>query len=213
MKRKLLFSAVVLALVTITGCYPGSDRTLENTEVIFTTFDDGFDFSKNKTYFLVDEVTDIDTLKTVDQNTQNTIKQRIRDNMNSKGWQEITTTISPGDTLPTLDVEVVIHASLLTGTIEGVSYWPGYGCWWGGWYGWGGYPGYGWGGVAIPYSYDIGTIFIDMIDYSTYNPEDERSLTLVWTAAMNGVLSSTSVGVTSRIQRVIDQSYAQSPYL
>ena len=213
MKRRILFSAVVLALVTITGCYPGSDRSLQNTEVVFTTFDENFDFSAEKTYFLANEVADIDSGKTVDNATQKTILDRVRFNMNAKGWTEITDTLPDG--LPSKDAKVVLLASLLTGSIDGVSYWPGYGGWWGGYWGYPGfgYPGYGWGGVPIPYSYDIGTIFIDMVDYSTYNPDDEKSLTLIWTAAMNGVLSSTSVGNTSRIERVIDQSYAQSPYL
>ena len=212
MKSKLLFSAVLLALVTITGCYPGSDRSLQSTEIIFTTYDEGFDFSKNKTYFLVNEVTDLDTGKTVDQGVQNTILAQVRANMDARGWEEIKDTLDNGrpDTIAT---NVVILTSLLTGSIEGVSYWPGYGGWWGGYWGYPGfgYPGYGWGGVAIPYSYDVGTIYIDMVDYSTYNPDDQTSLTLVWTAAMNGVLGT--VTSNSRIQRVIDQSYTQSPYL
>ena len=213
MKKRLLFSAVVLALATITGCYPGSDRSLQNTEVVYTTYDESFNFSENKTYFLVDEVFSIDITKTIDDSTQNTVLNQVRTNMNAKGWTEITTTIPPGDTLPTPDVNLVIQTSIQTGSIEGVSYWPGYGGWWGGYWGYPGYPGYGYGGVAIPYSYDIGTIYIDMVDYSTYDPDDSKSLLLVWTSAMNGVLASTTVGRKSRIQRVIDQAFAQSPYL
>jgi DNA-binding protein YbaB len=51
-----------------------------------------------------------------------------------------------------------------------------------------------------------------MVDPSTYDPDDDKSLQLVWMSAMNGVLSSTANNH-SRIQRVINQAFTQSPYL
>jgi hypothetical protein len=204
MKNKLKFAAVILALVTMTGCYPGSDRTLENTEVVFTDYENTFEFSKNKTYFLIDEVFSIDTTKTIPADDQNTILNSIRSNMDSRGWTE--------EPIDSLNVGVVIMSSALKSTVDGVNYWPGYGGWWGGWWGYPGYPGYGWGGTPIYYSYDIGTIYIDMVDPSTYDPDDDKSLQLVWMSAMNGVLSSTATNH-SRIQRVINQAFTQSPYL
>jgi len=206
--RFKLSAVVVLALVTLNGCYPGSGRTLENTEIVFTTYDEDYNFSDEKTYFLVDDVLSIDTSKTIPNQTQSAILDKIVEEMDANGWEQITDTMDDG--MPSTDAAIIVLASGLTGTIEGVSYYGGgYGGWWGGYWG---YPGYGYG-YAIPYSYDIGTIYIDMIDYSTYDPTDDKSIQLVWTSAMNGVLSSTGFDTNNRIEKVIDQAFEQSPYL
>jgi hypothetical protein len=209
MKKKLKFAVVILTLVTMAGCYPGSDRTLENTEIVYSTYEKSFDFSAEKTYFLVDDVVSLDTTKTIPQSTQSTILNSVKSNMDSRGWTE--------ETADSSKAAVVVLASAVETKIDGVSYWPGYGGWWGGYWGGypgygGGYPGYGWGGTPIYYSYDAGTIYIDMVDYSTYNPDDPNSLQLVWNSAMSGVLSSAGTS-SSRIERVINQAFEQSPYL
>lgn len=210
MIRKLIFSSVILGLAVLSSCYPGSDRTLENTELVYTVYEDGFDFSLMKTYFLAEEVIAIDTTQTIPESTRKAITDRIELNMNNLGWTRVYDVDNNG--IPTDAAALVVLASVLTGSVEGVSYWPGYGGWYGGWWGWGGYPGYGWGGVAIPYSYDTGTMYIDMLDRSTYDADNER-IDLVWMSAMNSVLSSSGFDTNSRIDRVIDQAYAQSPYL
>lgn len=214
MIRKLVFSSIVLGLVALSSCYPGSDRTLQNTELVYTVYEENFDFSAMKTYFLNDDVIAIDTAETIPQGTQTAIIDEIASNMNKKGWTRVFDVDDDG--IPTESAAVVVLASALTGTVEGVSYWPGYGGWWGGYWGWYkkyyGWGGYGWGGVAIPYSYDVGTIYIDMVDRSSYDPVDEK-IDLVWMSAMNGVLSSSGFDTNSRIERVIDQAFEQSPYL
>ena len=211
MIRKIALSSIVLGLVALTGCYPGSSRTLENTELVYTTYEENFDFSAEKTYFLSEEVISLDTTKTIPEATRKAITDQIEVDMNKKGWTRVFDV--DGEGIPADAAAVVVLASVLTGSVEGVSYWPGYGGWYGGYWGWGGgYPGYGWGGVAIPYSYDTGTMYIDMLDRSSYDDATER-IDLVWTAAMNGVLSSSGFDTNSRIDRVITQAFEQSPYL
>ena len=211
MIRKIVFRSIMLGLLALTSCYPGSDRTLQNTELVYTVYEEGFDFSAMKTYFLSEEVISLDTTKTVPESTRKAIVDQTELEMNKKGWTRVYDVDDDG--IPTDAAAVVVLASTLTGTVEGVSYWPGYGGWYGGYWGWGGgYPGYGWGGVAIPYSYDTGTIYIDMLDRSTYDQENER-IDLVWMSAMNGVLSSSGFDTNNRIDRVITQAFAQSPYI
>lgn len=210
MIRKIILSSIVVGLVALTGCYPGSSRTLENTELVYTIYEDNFDFTTQKTYFLSEEVIAIDTTETIPESTRKAITDQIEVEMNKKGWTRVYDV--DGEGIPTDAASVVVLASALTGTVEGISYWPGYGGWYGGWWGWGGYPGYGWGGVAIPYSYDTGTIYIDMLDRSSYDDDLER-IDLVWMAAMNGVLSSSGFDTNNRIDRVISQAFEQSPYL
>ena len=97
--------------------------------------------------------------------------------------------------------------------------------WWDywGWYGgWGYYPGYGsgWGWYYPPcyycgtqvYSYSTGTIFMDMVDPDEPIEDDEEGL-IVWTGALNGVLSSGGSGTENRITTGINQAFKQSSYL
>lgn len=203
---------MIIGLTSLVGCYPGSDRTLNNTNLVYTVFDDGFDFSARKTYFLRNEVLAIDSTQTIPNSTQNAILSNIESQMSAKGWTRVFDVDNNG--IPTDSAAVVVLSSALTNTIDGVSYYPGYGGWYGGWWGYpGGWPGYGWGGgVAIPYSYDLGTVYIDMLDRASYDPDKEQ-VNLVWTAAMNGVLSSSGLDTSNRLSQVIAQAYTQSPYL
>ena len=208
--RKLIFSSLMIGLIALSGCYPGSDRTLDDTDLVYTNYDDNFDFQAKKTYYLVDEVISIDTNETIPQDIQNAILSKSKDEMEKRGYTRITA--EDPDGIPSEEAAVVVMSSAVSGTVTGYDYWPGYGGWYGCWWGWcGWYPPY-YGGIYVPYSYDVGTIHIDMFDRSSFDPVEEN-IDLVWTAVMNGVLSSTSAGTEQRINKVITQAFAQSPYL
>jgi len=89
-----------------------------------------------------------------------------------------------------------------------VSYWyPYWGWYWGGYYpGWG-YPYYPTGGYYS--SYSTGTLMMNLIDPQTQSA-DGNALTQ-WTGAANGILTSTYSS--DRVNKLIDQAFAQSPYL
>lgn len=209
MHKKIILGLVVATVVFITGCYPDSSRSLENTELVYTNYDEGFDFSANRSYYLNPEVISIDTTETIDPQIQAYIRSAIRREMAAKNYTETTAVDDNG--FPTENPGIVIFATATTVTTTGVSYWPGYGGWWGGYWGWGGWPGYGWGSVAIPYQYDSGLLTIDHIDWASRDTINE-SADAVWISTITGILSSSGISQ-SRIDRVVSQAYEQSPYM
>jgi hypothetical protein len=199
---KYLFKSLAVGVFLIlSGCYPNGSRTLENTELVYTNYDENFDFSMNRTYFLVNEVRSIDTNSTIPDQTQQYILAAIRNEMAKKNYTETTSVDENG--YPTGNPGVIILSSAVVVTTQGINYWPSYGCWWG-WC-------YGWGGVAIPYQYDSGILNIDHIDGSTFDP-DSGVANLIWISNMSGVLNSSGTSQ-NRIDRVISQAYEQSPYM
>ena len=73
-------------------------------------------------------------------------------------------------------------------------------------------------GVYYPYaaSYatviDAGSLRIEMLDLRTPNPSSKQ-LTAIWTASFDGLLGSDPASLLQRIEKGIDQAFAQSPYL
>jgi hypothetical protein len=107
----------------------------------------------------------------------------------------------------TADVHVLPAASIRDYT--GYAYYGGYwGYWYGGYPGWGWYPYYPSGGVA--YSYSIGTLFILMVDPHKTLP-DGKLAPPIWIAGINGLVDQGTNA--NRIEKGIDQAFAQSQYL
>jgi len=88
-----------------------------------------------------------------------------------------------------------------------------YGSWWSDWGYWPGWPasyaGYGWGGAAIEFTYETGTLLIAMLDLHNSDSETKR-VPLLWAAGINGVLTSSSL---DGALDGITQAFVQSPYL
>jgi hypothetical protein len=110
------------------------------------------------------------------------------------------------------DPDLVMVAGLTitrwTGYVPGYPWYPGWG--WGPWY-----PGYPWYPGWTPgytYSYDTGTIVIDMFDFETWD-HDTGDIDVIWTGGMNGILSSSSSYNSDRVQGGIRQAFEQSTYL
>ena len=87
------------------------------------------------------------------------------------------------------------------------------------WPGWGGFTGYdGSWGINYPYAtasaavLDAGSLRIEMLDRRTANPSSKQ-LTAIWNASIDGVLAGDKPSIVQRIEKGIDQSFAQSPYL
>jgi hypothetical protein len=202
--------------VVLSSCYPGGPTDLSELDVVVTSYDVDFDFTKPKTYALPDSVAHlgdpsepgyVDLPRTYDA----LILQRIEAEMNAFGWTREMSPETNGADVFVLPSAVGATTWVLT------SYYPGYGGW--GWYpGWGYYPGWGpgWGWGYPPYysatSYKTGTLFIDMVDPNAADA-DEMTIPVRWTGTLSAVLGSSSVGADDRITRGIHQAYEQSPYL
>ena len=209
MIKKIGWGAVLMLSFIMYSCYPKGAETLNDTNLVYTDYDENFDFAGEKTYYLVPDVVYPDTTATENSNTNAIILDEIKKQFEKLGYTRLDSISDPSD------VNMVVMTSVIVNTVQGVNYYPGYGGWyggyWGGW-GYGGYP-YGGGYYPVPYSYEVGNIFIDSFDSQSIDPDSDLMPPFVWNAALNGVLSSTGNTSETRIRTVIDQAFVQSPYL
>ncbi len=204
-----------VAGVLLYSCYPTYDRTIEDYDIVGTAYDENTDFNKLNTFYVNPEVGIIyDTTQDkpeFDKAILDAIIQKTRENLLSYGWTELENPDS--NNVPDVFVTTAITTIKVSGTYYYYDpiYYPGYP-----YYPWypGYYPGYPWypGGYPSYYEYTTGTIFLDMIDIAR-SPINGDQGYVVWNAAINGLVSSSSSNNLARVKSEIDQAFKQSPYL
>lgn len=195
MKKKFVF---YLSIVVLLGsCYPDGVEYYDETDIVYTNYDDQFDFSSKGTYSIPDKIVKIqgDIIQgeppefvKEPQNTQ--MLQKMEANMTALGW---TKEEDPAN------ADLVLFPAVWTNTT--IYYWYDYWCWY--------YPyycGWGWGYPSVS-SYTTGTLVMTLVA----DGEEFIDPSQVWTGAANGLLSGAYN--TSRVNKAIDQAFEQSPYL
>jgi hypothetical protein len=204
MIKRLISAVLFTSLLFFWGCTIQGPEYTEELDIVVTHYDVKFDFKAPGTYSMPDKVVKItgDPLappEYIKDIYGVPILAKIDQNMTDLGWTKVDVNSDP-------DVQL-LPAAWSTTTIVGGGYWGGgYYCWW--------YPYYcGGGGWYYPYypvsSYSTGTMLISIIDAK--HEGTDGGLPLVWTAAMNGLLSGTYE--IDRVNQGIDQAFKQSPYL
>ncbi len=205
--RQVAWAAVLM----LAACYPGGAETVEDLDSVTTQHDSSASFSTLRTYALPDSIQEVSSpggeSLPIDHAYDTRILDRVAANLDALGLQRV----DPATTTPDVDVLVTFTA---TRYVEYVSY-PFYDVW----PGWGGFAGYdGTWGVYYPYDaayatvIDAGSLRIEMLDRRTANAST-RQLTAIWTASVDGVLGGSKESLVQRIEKGIDQAFAQSPYL
>lgn len=212
-KRNILFCTLWAMILVLAGsCYPDRAEYVEDLDIAATNFDENFDFSIVKTYYMPDtivRITDDDPEPpelTPAQDAE--ILQTISDNLDAIGYQRLDEA-----SLDEADVVVLVNAA----STKTIVYWWDY---WGWWPGWGYYPpgygpGYGWGypwGGVSGYSYTTGSLIIQMVNPNDTD-EDEMEVPVVWLGVVNGLLQGSSENLVYRAKLGVDQLFDQSPYL
>lgn len=205
MKR---LSAMVLPAilgVLALGCFPAGPEFIEDLDVVYTSFDEDFNFQSRGTYAMPDQIViDVE----IDRNGDTTyvymkdvfanqILATIDQNMSSNGWSKVDIDDTP---------DVVVTPAGIKSTTYYYSYW--YNWWYGGFY-----PGWGW---YYPPSYTVssvstGTMLITIADPNVENDSPINQSEVAWLAAANGILTSNFD--VARVNQGINQAFAQSPYL
>ena len=216
---RITLSALLGLLLMIGGCYPGGPEYTSDYDLIATEYSPDY-WSANSplSYYMPDSLGWIVDREDLDNNDDLTrdydafILGEVAENMALYGYQRI----AELDLENPPDLYVFTQALAVKNTT--ISYVPGY-PWYGGYYpGWGGYwPGYGgyypgWGGATVASSYTTGTILIEMGDAKNLD-EENKIINMVWTAGVDGLLSSSSASNQQFVSQSIEQAFIQSPYL
>lgn len=201
MKQFLTASLVLL----LAGCYPQGPEYVEDTDVVYTSFDEKYTFSDKSTYARPDKIVmdvKIDdgdtTYEYMPDKFAKPIFEKIDDNMEALGYTRRAISDDP---------DLLLTPAALSSTTYFYSYWYD---WW-----YGCYYGCGWGWYYPPYytvsSYTTGSMIITLTDpNAAANSPINRSQT-VWVSAANGLVNY-SYDI-SRVTKSIDQAFKQSPYL
>jgi len=223
--KKIISKIGILAVIAIalTACYPGGAEYTSDTDIVLTNYNEDYNFNSVQTYYLDDVIYHIvDDTTDIDRSLDPFIIGELERNFDNLGWERLTPpdSINPG---PEPDVSVFV--SIVKITNYNIYYNPWYWGWGGGWYwkstnetNYWGYPGYGWGyyppyyGGTYVQSYTVGTVFWDLFNPDGVDEENE-TIYVDWTGAVNGVVGTTTSTTKDRISRGIDQAFTQSPYL
>lgn len=223
--KRLFF--LLLVSVVVVSCYPGFDATVDELDLAITKVDEEQSFANHSTFFLYDTVVyvgddedeEIIPQDDIDRTHDAHIISEVRRNLTEKGWVEIKDTVN-GE----LNSDVAIMISALTTDVQNYYYyWWDYWYWypWDWWYWYPVYPGYPmypYYPVIPTYEYTVGTVFMNMMDMKnpvTPDRGDEPSIKLpvLWTGAINGILTGGDEVSEQRITTQIDQVFEQSPKL
>jgi Domain of unknown function (DUF4136) len=202
--KKILSKTILAAAagVFLLGCYPAGPEFVEELDVVYSSYDQEYDFKSQGTYSMPDKiVTDVkidngDTTYVYMKAVYATpLLAAIDQNMTKLGWSKIDIANDP---------DVLLTPSVMSTTTVYYSYW--YDWWYGGYYG-------GWGWYYPPYysvsSYTTGSMIITMSD-----PNIESAINkspTVWISAANGLV--TGYNDVDRVVTAINQAFVQSPYL
>lgn len=190
----ILILSIVLVMVS---CYPAGPEYYEDLDLVYTNYDDSFDFASKGIYSMPDKIVKIEgnlaegeAPEYVKEPYNTQILNQIKQNMTAMGWTYVDD--------PEF-ADLTLFPAVWTNTT--IYYWYDYWCWYYYYYcGWGWY-------YPIVSSYTTGTLIMTLVAYG----EDYIEPTSYWTAAVNGVLSGSYDG--PRVTKSIDQAFKQSPYL
>lgn len=198
------FSFAVLSGLLLGGCYPGGADYTSDYDVVYTNYNDTFNFKAFNTYAMPDEIV-IDVEITNGGDTiyeymkpkyADPILAQIATNMTGYGWTRVDIADNP---------DMLLMPAGISSTTYFYSYW--YGWWYGGYYP----PGWGW--YYPPYytvsSYTTGSMIMTLTDPNSDTPINRAALE--WIGVVNGVLTNSAS--ISRAVTGIDQAFEQSPYL
>ena len=251
------YNILLFAIITVmfSSCYKNIDTgDLDTQDLTLTVYDKAFaespieNFKTYKTFIIRDSVGVISDYLSEDEiqkfhspaGNGPKIRSYIRSKFINAGYQQV-------DSLKDADFAVNIVLELVENTAY--TMYPGWWYDWGGYWGWYGYYGYyknanyyydpWWGGYYpyypsygyTSYTYETGTVMIEMIDGKSLKefydfvidktpdeiqdmPKDSiPEIKYRWQAFLNGVLSSTDAYNNDRFERSVNEAFEQSPYI
>ncbi len=229
-----IFGFTLVIGLVLTSCYKVNDSAyLDELDVTLSYYEKDFDFQQYSTFAIRDSVGLISDYLTNAQITNFYKPGQGSDQIRNYIKQKY---IDLGYTYVTTDEDYDFGVNITVALIENTEVYAYPGWWWGYydyyyWYG-GYYPpyyGYPWGYVT--YTYQTGTMLIEMADgesvrtyqefisqYTDFeldnmDPSQIPQIEFSWLSLINGVVGETASYNEDRAKRGIDEAFAQSPYL
>jgi hypothetical protein len=193
-KNVILFLGIIFLMVS---CYPDGPEYYEDFDLVYTNYDETFDFAGQGTYSMPDQIVKVtgnlaegEEPEFVKEPYNTQILNLIDDQMSDLGWTKVE---DPEDADLTLFPAVWSNTTIV--------YWNDYWCWYYYYYcGWGYY-------YPVTTSYTTGTFVMSLAAAG----DEYIEPAVVWTGALNGLVSGSFE--LSRVTEGIDQAFEQSPYL
>lgn len=207
--KKLIYLACTALLVVSCEKEPDFEK-LDSNYVVYTDYNQDTDFSKFQTYFLPDSILEANSSNKAtfwkDENALDLISV-IESEMNERGFQRLT---KPEEKdIADLGVQITYIAET-NQVITGGGYYGGWwdygfwGPWWDSWY----------YSFPISYSYDTGTIIIEMLDCTQKDSSSNRNrLPVIWYANGQGYRYTSPRANQQLLIEAIEQAFKQSQYI
>jgi len=234
-KIRLWSSLAALVVITffMASCYEYHDDTyLDELDITITYYDTNYNFQNTNTFAIRDSVgiisdylsdSEIDAFyRSGGGNDQ--IKELVRANLIALGYTEVAD-----------DENFDLGVNLFIAAVENTEYYY-YGWWYGyypyyDWYYGGWYPYYGYPWYPVSYTYQKGTLLMELADGESIrayrewaddksdweienaDPDEVPDIMFVWQALVSGVAGSEKSYNKERTERGINEAFDQSPYL
>lgn len=198
MKVYIKLIPILLVMVTIWSCYPGSVSTSE-LDTVVTLYDETYDFSQINTFHLADTIVVIgEGNDDITNFFDDDVIERTRQNLINIGYVE-----EPDAS----QADVYVFLEKTRSDLVIVTPPPCYYCWYPG------YPGYPpyypWYSPGYVYTYPVGTLFANMYETDS----ETHQAPARWGYRINGLITGSNEFIMERLDRSIDQAFTQSPYL
>jgi hypothetical protein len=193
-KNVILFLGIIFMMVS---CYPDGPEYYEDMDLVYTNYEETFDFASKGTYAIPDKIVKVtgnlaegEDPEFVQEPYNTQILDLIESEMSDLGWTKA------GDPE---NADLTLLPAVWSNTT--IVYYYDYWCWY--------YPYYcGWGYYyPTATSYTTGTFIMSLVAAG----DEYLEPSTVWTGAINGLVSGTFE--LSRVTNGIDQAFEQSPYL
>ena len=198
-KMKKLFFLASAALVA--GCYPNGAEYVDELDVVYTNYTPTYDFGAQTSYYVVDSIYYIKNGETdeLPAATRTTILNTLKLNLTNRGYSA-----QPD----TAGADMILLVTVNSSSNTYVDYYPGWGGYWGypGW-GW----GWGWGYYPVAYNFTTGSVLVEMVDPDDFDKVNQI-IPVHWIAGFYGLVDGSSTYINNRIERGLNQAFAQSPY-
>lgn len=211
MKRNRVSHSLLILIISLTGCSVRPDLgELVKNMVVQTSAAENIDFGNYVTFAIPQ-----DTLGLLSNVTQDTLitgnyarvtTEKMVEKLLQAGYNLVDKVNDP---------DLGVNAFILDnqGVFQSYSYSPGFlgypGYFYPGYYGYGGFGGYYGYPIIQNYSYQTGTMVIELVDLKNRTPDNK--VQVVWVAKIGDVY--TSDDALGNMVKSINQAFEQSPYL